>query len=577
MFITPKYSQSFRPSRICRCLFGDVLTESAINTTTVPTGTTVTTNTNSCNDDSGCGSSRGCTIAIQGSAVPTTTANNSVALAAENFLLARDFNGEISFKPQVRTFSLDFQFYMALDEWCEGLFFRVYGPFVHNRYDLRFNEDVISAGTAAGGYAAGFFDTVAVPQANLLQSFQAYAQGNTIAYPGSTVTVQPLQYAKLPCGALKQNSFANLRFDLGYNFWSDEDYHLGFMLEAAAPTGKRPDAEYLFSPNSGGKHWELGGGLTGHYTLWRSEDEEKHFDFVMEADVNHLFKSKETRTFDLKGKGLSRYLLAERLVSPAAGLTSGAAVGTAVAPALQFGSMYAPVANISTVRAKVSVDVEVDLVGMFNFTARGWSVDLGYNFWYRGCEKIDVDCFNTSNLYGIKGDASVFGFNGTTPVALSATNSGATIQGGTSTAANLLAGNNANVDSPALAFTDGATPTTLAVAAGVTPSVQINTSTAPVVITLDSLDIDGARSRGMSHKIFTHLNYTWTDREDWIPYVGFGADVEFGTRSHSSDSSCPTSTTTTTNTMTTCDSGSSCHQCALSQWAVWVKGGLSFN
>ena len=43
--------------------------------------------------------------------------------------------------------------------------------------------------------------------------------------------------------------------------------------------------------------------------LWRSEDErniEKHFDFIMEADITHIFKAKQHRTFDLKGKPLSK-------------------------------------------------------------------------------------------------------------------------------------------------------------------------------------------------------------------------------------------------------------------------------
>lgn len=563
MFMTPKYGQSFKSSSICHCLFGDAITNVASNTTN-----------SSC--DKECDEGH-CSIAIQGSAVKfaTGTTANSAALLAENFLLPRDYNGSISFSPNVKMFSLDFQFYMALDEWVEGLFFRVYGPFAHSRYNLEFEE---STPTAAGtvGYAAGFFDSVAVAPGSLLKSFAEYANGQTnISYSGSTVQYQPLQFAKIGCGSQTANYFANLRFELGYNFLLDQDYHLGLMVEASAPTGKKPDAEFLFSPNNGSKHWELGGGLTGHYTLWRSEDEEKHFDFVVEADINHWFKSKETRTFDLKDKPLSRYMLAEKMITPAVNLKAGATEGAATAPKYQFGGVYQPVANISTVRAKVSVNVEADIVGMFTFAARGFTWDLGYNFWYRGCEKIDLDSCFTDELWALKGDASVFGFAtvdaATVIVPLSATESKATILAGTnrpSTTVNSLI--NANVDSAALAFTNP-TGTGVQINNATTGATQINTSTTPVIISATDLDTDAARSRGMSHKIFTHFNYTWTDREDWIPYVGFGADVEFGSRKHSNDTSCSTQTSTNS-----CSS-SSCSRCAVSQWGVWIKGGLSFN
>lgn len=567
-WMTPKYGQSFRSSSICHCLFGD-----AVTNVTVPS---TSTTSNSCNKSCDDGH---CSIAIQGSTVKAGASAISSALLAENFLLPRDFNGSISFSPSVKTFSLDFQFFMALDEWVEGLFFRVYGPFAHTRYNLNFEE---ATPTAVGGvsYAAGFFDSVEVPANSLLKSFGAYANGNNnIAYTGKTVEYQPLRFAKIGCGSQTANYFANLRFELGYNFLLDQDYHLGMMFEIAAPTGKNPDAEYLFSPNNGSKHWELGGGLTSHYTLWRSEDEEKHFGFALEADINHWFKSKETRTFDLKNKPLSRYMLAEKLQSPAVDLQGGEETPPVV-PASQFARVFAPVANISTVRAKVSANVEADIVGMFTFTARGFSWDFGYNFWYRGCEKIDLDGCFTSDLWALKGDASVFGFTASstatnTAVPLSATQSGATITGGLNKTATVDSTVNANIDAPVPAYTNPATPGVATVLNNLPAGTvaQISTSATPVIISATDLDVDGARTRGMSHKIFTHFNYTWADCEDWVPFVGFGADVEFGSRKHNNDSSCSSSTTSTTSS---CSSGS-CARCAVSQWAVWLKGGLSFN
>lgn len=552
MFIRPKFQQSFRSSNISDCLFGNAL----VNTDTI------TTSSDSDDDNNNNGRR---SIVITGSQVASRGAND---LMAENFLLARDFKGVISFKPQVRTFLMDFHFYIALDEWIEGMYFRIYGPLVHSRYDLNFRETPGTSGTV--GYGAGYFDTVAVPQSSLLQSFAAYGQGNTISsYSGSTVTVQPLQFAKITSDDHRKTCFGELRAEFGYNFLLDEDYHLGIAIEAAAPTGKRNDAEYLFAPECGSHHWELGAGITGHYTLWRSEDEEKHFDFVLEADITHLFKSKEKRTFDLKGigKGLSRYMLAEQMTSPAVNLTAGTDATTAVAPSAQFNRVFAPVANISTRDVKVSIGVQADIVAMFNFTCRGFSWDLGYNYWGRSKEKISLREDDDSNFptnWALKGDASVFGYvsGNATGIALSATESNATLNAGT----NLSSVNNSGVNNATLAF-DNSTPTKNPLLTSSTGTTAINTSSTPIFIQLSDLNVEGSETKGMSNKIFTHFNYTWVDREDWVPYVGIGAEVEFGRHSGNNSDD---------NNSSDIDDASSL-TCALSQWGIWIKGGLSFN
>ncbi len=93
-------------------------------------------------------------------------------------------------------------------------------------------------------------------------------------------------------------------------------------------------------------------------------------------------------------------------------------------------------------------------------------------------------------------------------------------------------------------------------------TTQIKTSIQPIFINVEDLNISGAETRGSSNKVFTHFSYTWVDREDWIPYFGIGGEVEFGnTGGNDNDSS-------------TCDNGISC---ALSKWAILVKGGVSFD
>ena len=82
-------------------------------------------------------------------------------------------------------------------------------------------------------------------------------------------------------------------------------------------------------------------------------------------------------------------------------------------------------------------------------------------------------------------------------------------------------------------------------------------------ISITDLNIEGAQTRGSSNKIFTHFSYTWIDREDWIPYLGIGFDAEFGNAGGRDN-----------NNSDSCDNGISA---ALSEWAVFVKGGVSFD
>ena len=46
--------------------------------------------------------------------------------------------------------------------------------------------------------------------------------------------------------------------------------------------------------------------------------------------------------------------------------------------------------------------------------------------------------------------------------------------------------------------------------------------------TEQDLDLQGARTGGLSNKIFVHLNYTAWQCYPWTPYVGLGGEIEFG-------------------------------------------------
>lgn len=540
--MTPQYDQSFRNDELLECYFGTSLTN--------------------CN-----------ALTIAGTHAASLDVKKD--WMAENFYLPRDFRSVITFSPLVQNFLVDFNLFVGLDEWVKGLYFRIYGPVVNNRVTLDPCEAIENEGTE--GYAPGFFSSSAVPASTLLHSALSFFNGNTtITVPDITTT--PLLKAKFACSKQSTTGFAELRGELGW-IYLHEDYHFGFNIQAAAPTGKRPHGEYIFETQVGnGKHWELGAGLTAHWTMWRSEDDEKHLDFVFEADVTHLFNASQTRTFDLIGKPNSRYMLASKInLKPTQNLFGSETAGGGVATQAnsQFNKEYSPVANFTTRDVNVSIGVQGDVVFMLNYTHRGFSFDIGYNYWGMSHEDIELKDSNCApvfplNTWALKGDAQVYGFRAGDNLAipLSGTESLATIHQGTNIPKAGTTDNpatNLGVDNPRFAQTTATTGDADFQVINVSPTgpaQQIQTSIQPVFITVDDLNIKGAETRGSSNKIFTHFSHTWVDREDWIPYLGIGFYAEFGNTGNNDE-----------NENNNCNGIS----CALSEWGIMVKGGVSFD
>lgn len=558
--ITPQYDQTFNGNKLAECFFGASLI-----------------NTPATNDNNGCNNA----LVISGSLNPTRA---PFEWMAENFYLPRDFKSSITFEPQLQDFLVDFYLYVGLDEWVKGMYFRIYGPVVNNKTTLNPCENIEEPGTA--NYDPGFFSANEVPANTLLPSALAFFNGTTtITVPG--ITAAPLLKSKITTCKQSITGFADLRGELGWNYLH-EDYHVGFNVQAAAPTGSRPHGEFLFEPYVGnGKHWELGIGLSAHWTMWRSEDDEQHLDFVFEADATHLFNASQQRIFDLIGKPSSRYMLAAKMnLKPTQNLFGNTEAtpesGTVTQATSQFNAEYSPVANFSTRDVNVSIGVQGDVVAMLNYTRHGFSWDIGYNYWGMSSEHITLrDCDNApafpANTWALKGDAQTYGFaqigtpGSTTSVPLSGTEMGgtstsgigATIYQGTNIAKSPAGAiTNLAVDNAQFAQTgNGLDAAVIRAGNADEESPQIQTSIQPIFITQDDLNIEGAESRGSSNKLFSHFSYTWIDREDWIPYLGIGFDAEFGNHGDNNNGSC----------------NNNGINCALSEWAVFVKGGVSFD
>ena len=183
--ITPEYTRSFWPNSIASCLFGPALTSQCNFVSTTTAATTSTTaccspcNTSCC--DNKWNNNDCCSlIKVQGSKV---VGRDTRALLADNFYLPTDFSSNISLCPRVENFLVDLNLYLGLDEWCEGMFFRVHMPVCWTRWGLNFCENVVAKGS--NPYDAGYFDNLSsntgLARSQMLNSFADYVScGNSI-------------------------------------------------------------------------------------------------------------------------------------------------------------------------------------------------------------------------------------------------------------------------------------------------------------------------------------------------------------------------------------------------------------
>ncbi len=525
-------------------------------------------------------------ITISGSTVENRGATDWLA---DYFYLPTDFKSTLSFKPRIDQIILDFNFYSDLNEWCQGLYFFIEAPLEYSRWRLRMSEKILSQGSDLGSYPAGYFTSATVDTSLLLNSFCQYAQGfapdpitqlvNSNALNGSpppalpqiTVNLNPLTRAKITPRKRTTIHFADLRANVGIVVYQDDCAHLGFYLQAAAPTGNRPQGKYLFESIVGnGHHAEFGIGMQGHVDLGHCHDSDSTFSLYGDVVVTHLFGTRQRRTFDLIGKRFSRYMLAQKM-APAtiaiSGNPSSPASGPFTPVANVFDHSFNPLANLSTVKVHVHIPVQLQFALMLNAQCDNWNLDVGYNFWYRSCDKLTINScntpFNKTVLWALKGDSQVFGFasnidpsvpsqfNQFDAIQISPTESQATINSGTN--AQMGAINNFGVDNAQFAY---AGANNIALLSGpLLSSLPIKTSVPPVLLSLNNLDLDSSKTRAMSSTLFTNLSYVWQDCYECQPFVGIGGQVEIG---HKVSSTVCTST-------------------SLSVWGIWIKTGVTFT
>ncbi len=511
--ITPEYMRSFRPDKIADFLFGARK------------------------------------LTFSGSRTAERGKND---ILADYFGLPADFRSTVSFTPRITNFLMDFAWYQGLEHIAEGLYFHVHMPVVHTKWDLNLSEFIFERGSTF--HPGGYMGPARIERDSLAANVREAFEGNTTFGDMR----ESLKFGKI-FGRQTSTRASEIQGVVGWNFYQDDWYHVGLNVRIAAPVGNRSKAEFLFESMIGnGHHWELGGGITTHVDVWQSEDEQHTLALYFDANITHLFRATQKRSFDFTKNGPgSRYMLVEEILAPAKNLFIGntSAAGGTLANNQYIGRLV-PAINLTTLDTKIKINVQADLVLKLAYQCNGLEVDLGYNFYARSKEKLQRRSLFASNRFALKGDTQIYGFttapNPDIPVPLSATQNNATIKAGQGNG-NVDFTNN-NSDKPTRAFSVEDLLNLLgpdAQALRVNPGA-IQTSNPAILLKDSDINVQsGILPRAISHKIFTHVGYAWHNNDGLVPYLGIGADAEWATPSVKKNS-------------------------AFAQWGLWVKGGIAY-
>ncbi len=416
------------------------------------------------------------TLKISGSMVPLRERQD---LLADYFGLSPSFESIVQLKPRIQNGLVVFNGHIGFDNWVTGLYLDVIAPFGWTQWKLSL-EEVVLSDTETTDFPAGYMapEAVTPPIKNFKQALSGNVQFGDMN--------DPIKFGKISPKALSVQGSADVGLALGWNFLQTDTHHLGCSLRFTVPAGNRPCSEFFFEPVLGnGKHVEAGIGLDGHVLLWEKDGNQELCVF---GSVNgtHLFGSKQRRSFDLgchHSKALSRYMLLKEFDNEN-----------------RYTGRLTPLINHTTLPCSVRINIQTDILIMFDYMNRGYTCDIGYNGFIRSKEIISIprDAL-PSRTFGLKG-----------------------IQ-------NVSHENNGNNNSASDNSIDNSTQSNATIFGNAfDQQEEVADQQSPYYIRSSDIDATSAASpRIITHKLFGHFGYRKMDYAWGQPFCGIGGEIEF--------------------------------------------------
>ncbi len=175
-------------------------------------------------------------------------------------------------------------------------------------------------------------------------------------------------YGKISCKPQERNGIDDLQLRFGYDWYFCDENHISPYFVFTVPLGERTCPAFLFEPLVGTHETSLGFGLIGDYLFWECCDDS--ITILTDLKYRYVLQGCEKRSFDLCENGdWSRYLL--------------------VAKESDCDSVMNGI-NLFTQDAKVTPGSVVDWWLAMHIQRGNWAAEMGYDFWWRQAEKIQL-------------------------------------------------------------------------------------------------------------------------------------------------------------------------------------------
>lgn len=182
-------------------------------------------------------------------------------------------------------------------------------------------------------------------------------------------------FGKITNCSLKKTGVADLEIKFGYSFVNNLCVSMQGYIGAIVATGNKPCAGFLFEPVVGNnKHNGILWGSDNWINLWSSEC--WSFNYAVNLTGRYLFRNIQHRSFDLKDKSWSRYMLIYQSAADATAASTGQ------------GDKQVPGINCFTLETRVNPGFEGTMTNAFVSFYKNFNAEIGYNIYVRQSESV---------------------------------------------------------------------------------------------------------------------------------------------------------------------------------------------
>jgi hypothetical protein len=335
---------------------------------------------------------------------------------------------------------------------------------------------------------------------------------------------------------------ADIQLQIGYDFYKSDCKHFGLYLKTVIPTGTAIDKTYAkktFNPIIGnGNRLEAGAGITGRVEFFTLEDNESSMIISFDGYMTHMFASNQFRTFDMIGMPMSRYAIVKQLTYDSTYNPDSSPAGT---EPYHYKHILKQLGDINNGMFDISCDIHGEAIIDLSYRHHEWTIGGGYSFSGQTKEK-------ASSLVSTP-DSYYYGFKaGTEEDDLLLKLTTTKFVEAQSSITFTKAYRNINITTNAITddFTDSEI-VQITFQAKTSGDIGVNGTGGAYTYPDDTGDTEGTLTKDVFqlpeynrsglmdgqilHRVFGHLDYTWTENS-CMPHFGIMGSFGFDTSSY---------------------------------------------